>query len=211
MVVSDHETDSKTRIGHCALEIFATKGFAGTSIREIAEAAGVTKPTLYYYFGSKERMYQSLYKGLLEAFFGEMEQVKDQTSGTMAHRLQAVVGLYFRWLNEKPLLATFIHRATFGLAFNMPAFDRDVRVVEEILRDGAAAGEIPETNANPEVALHFIGIVHLYVDRRAIVLRDPLSPDLAQRIVRRFLDGVVSFPGDRENISRLADGRRRGL
>jgi AcrR family transcriptional regulator len=37
-----------------AIKLFAKKGYEGTSIREIAEAAGVTKPMLYYYFGSKE-------------------------------------------------------------------------------------------------------------------------------------------------------------
>ena len=35
-------------------------GFDATSVREIVEAAGVAKPTLYYYFGSKEGLAQAL-------------------------------------------------------------------------------------------------------------------------------------------------------
>lgn len=38
----------------CGIELFSRRGYAATSMREIAEAAGVTKPMLYYYFDSKE-------------------------------------------------------------------------------------------------------------------------------------------------------------
>lgn len=48
-----------------AAELFANKGFSGTSIREIAEAAGVTKPTLYYYFGSKEGLIRHIIGGVM--------------------------------------------------------------------------------------------------------------------------------------------------
>jgi len=33
---------------------FTIKGFASTTVREVCQAAGVTAPALYYYFGSKE-------------------------------------------------------------------------------------------------------------------------------------------------------------
>ncbi len=45
---------TKKAILRVAARLFATRGFEATSVREIVEAAGVTKPTLYYYFGSKE-------------------------------------------------------------------------------------------------------------------------------------------------------------
>ena len=42
------EQKNKERILIAAATLFANKGYAGTSVREIVEAAGVTKPTLYY-------------------------------------------------------------------------------------------------------------------------------------------------------------------
>jgi AcrR family transcriptional regulator len=42
------------QIARTAAKLFASRGYDATSIREIVEAAGVAKPTLYYYFGSKE-------------------------------------------------------------------------------------------------------------------------------------------------------------
>ena len=43
-----------------ALEVFARSGFHGTSMNEVAEAAGVTKPVLYQHFDSKRELYRSL-------------------------------------------------------------------------------------------------------------------------------------------------------
>src|SRR5260221_5464528 len=47
-------------IARVAARLFATQGYEATSVRTIVEAAGVTKPTLYYYFGSKEGLAQAL-------------------------------------------------------------------------------------------------------------------------------------------------------
>ena len=43
-----------------ALEVFATAGFHGASMNEIAEAAGVTKPVLYQHFDSKNDLFAAL-------------------------------------------------------------------------------------------------------------------------------------------------------
>lgn len=55
--------DNRENILACALQLFAARGFDGVGVQEIVDAAGVTKPTLYHYFGNK--------LGLLEAVLGE--------------------------------------------------------------------------------------------------------------------------------------------
>jgi len=42
-----------------AINNFAKKGFAGTSIRDIAKASNVTLPTIYHYFGNKRSLYMT--------------------------------------------------------------------------------------------------------------------------------------------------------
>ena len=59
----------RERLLNVALQLFAQKGFESTSIREIASAAQVTKPTIYYYFKSKE----GLYLELLDHLCGSIE------------------------------------------------------------------------------------------------------------------------------------------
>jgi AcrR family transcriptional regulator len=45
--------DTRETIQNSALDLFYTKGYDSVGVQEIAENAGITKPTLYYYFGSK--------------------------------------------------------------------------------------------------------------------------------------------------------------
>lgn len=54
------EQRTKYRIYFAAARLFAHKGYNGTAVREIVENAGVTKPTLYYYFSNKEDLYVHL-------------------------------------------------------------------------------------------------------------------------------------------------------
>lgn len=53
-------------IERAALEIFSRDGFRGATVDGIADAAGMSKPNLLYYFPTKEDIYRSLLEGLLE-------------------------------------------------------------------------------------------------------------------------------------------------
>ena len=55
-----HDMDKKEQIIREAIELFAKKGFEGTSIRDIASNAGVNIAMINYYFGSKEKLFESL-------------------------------------------------------------------------------------------------------------------------------------------------------
>ena len=62
--------DKRGRILTCAVELFYEKGYDAVGVQEIAVCAGVTKPTLYYYFKSKygllECILETYYKGFLD-------------------------------------------------------------------------------------------------------------------------------------------------
>jgi TetR/AcrR family transcriptional regulator len=68
-------TDVRKRLMKAALELFTKRSYAATSVREIVQVAGVTKPALYYYFGNKEGIYLELmrepykqFEDLLDAY-----------------------------------------------------------------------------------------------------------------------------------------------
>jgi AcrR family transcriptional regulator len=52
--VGPKENDPRSSLFQSAVDLFSEKGYEATSVREIVDRAGVTKPVLYYYFGSKE-------------------------------------------------------------------------------------------------------------------------------------------------------------
>ncbi len=82
-----------------AVQVFARNGFHNTSMNDVADAAGVTKPVLYQHFDSK----QDLYLALLDEVGTRMiTSITKATAGAADGRAQTEVGFraYFRWVAE---------------------------------------------------------------------------------------------------------------
>jgi AcrR family transcriptional regulator len=82
-----------------ALERFAASGFHGTSMEEIADAAGVTKPVLYQHFPSKRKLYLEL----LDTVGGELLQLVTRSAEAEKQPYQRVLAgfrAYFRFVQD---------------------------------------------------------------------------------------------------------------
>lgn len=77
---------TKLRIFFAAARLFAQKGYRGTAVREIVQDAGVTKPTLYYYFSNKEDLYLQLIDMAMGTFSRLLERSVAHT-GSQRERL----------------------------------------------------------------------------------------------------------------------------
>src|SRR5689334_13044457 len=115
------EPRSADRILMSSLALFSSKGYDATSVREICEAAGITKPTLYHFYGSKEGVYRALVEGVLQPFRAEVAAVL-AAGGSVRQRLRGVAQAYFRSAGTQPELVRFI----FGLVHNPPSSAPDV-------------------------------------------------------------------------------------
>ena len=139
-----------------ALDVFATKGFHQTSMEEVAEAAGVTKPVLYQHFGSK----RELYLELLEDVGGQLMATitKAVASARGPHQqVEAGFAAYFLFVGE--------HENAFKLLFGGGArrdeeFADAVRRVEASMAEEIAALIEADVDADHRVALAH-GIVGL--------------------------------------------------
>ena len=67
----DEKSSVRQTILMRALELFSAKGYEGVSVNELTEASGITKPTLYYYFGSKE----GLYEAVCQLFYNQLNEL----------------------------------------------------------------------------------------------------------------------------------------
>ncbi|HAF09174.1 MAG TPA: TetR/AcrR family transcriptional regulator [Chloroflexi bacterium] len=99
-----------------AARIFREKGYHGTSVRDIAEAVGLLKGSLYHYIRSKDELLARLFEGLLEDTVRELgsivardaspearlrDMVRAYADAVMAHH--DAVGLYLReWRSLPP-------------------------------------------------------------------------------------------------------------
>lgn len=72
---------TRDRILAVALALFADKGYEATSMREIAEQLGITKPALYYHFDSKEDIVRSLLADIETQVDALVEWTRAQPAG----------------------------------------------------------------------------------------------------------------------------------
>ena len=71
--------DSEINIEHLcdvAVNVFAEKGYTGTTTTEITRKAGVARSLIHYYFGNKEELWKASIKRLANEFISEFEQSK---------------------------------------------------------------------------------------------------------------------------------------
>lgn len=79
----------EAHIVEVATALFAERGFAGTSLQDIATAAGLTRPALYHYFASKEDLLSRLVSAATETPAGDLRRIR-RGDGTCVERLRAM-------------------------------------------------------------------------------------------------------------------------
>src|SRR5665647_2835752 len=98
------QLDAKERLLAAALEQFARRGYSATSVRELCEAAGVTKPVLYYYFKSKEGLYQQL----MEESYSHYESILAELTSFSGNARERVIHfctcLYSSYTRQLPFV-----------------------------------------------------------------------------------------------------------
>jgi len=68
---------TKGKIIKAAIELFPEKGYERTSMKEIADSAGVTKPAVYYYFDNKEEMFKEIIDIGREHGYQQLKKILD--------------------------------------------------------------------------------------------------------------------------------------
>ena len=201
-----NKTDASEVGRHIAREaarLFAANGFDATSVREIVEAAGVTKPTLYYYFGSKEGLAQALlsdpHLALIEQIDGLLESESDPIL-----TLRRLIDAHFDFCREDPDRMRFALALVFGppgshlaevlCGFHETLMGQISRVVELIVRAGIVA---PARGLALQSALSgrlFMSMIqYLYKC-------DGMNPGTSECLVREVLYGFAD-----ENLKRSGD------
>jgi AcrR family transcriptional regulator len=81
-------------------EVFAAKGYEATSIEEVAQRAGISKPIVYEHFGAKEGLYAAIVDREMDYL---VEQVSTAISaGSSRHRFEAAVLAFLFYVRDQP-------------------------------------------------------------------------------------------------------------
>jgi AcrR family transcriptional regulator len=197
-------------IARVAARLFATHGYEATSVRMIVEAAGVTKPTLYYYFGSKEGLAQALLTMPMTALAERMRAILAE-AGDPIDGLTRIMEAHFAFFREDPDCARFFFALWFGPRGSelLAEVKRSMQALPDLLVEAvrrlAEAGLIAPDRVGPCATacrgmLVITSMDSLYRDRLpecALSQLDSiaeLGPGLAARLVGDLLHGFAT-PG----------------
>ncbi len=190
--------DTEERLLDAALTLFASKGYAATSVREIIEATGVTRPVLYYYCENKKDLFQRVVSWKHDDAYEELAEVLATTVGT-ASRLRAVIRGTFAFCAADPRVPQLMFQTTFGPAvselsgFMQGMAERRFDLVQGVIQQGLDAGELRGGNA-ASLALLFCSIMDYHANALSR-MPDPdrrLTEELADALVDTFLYGVAA-------------------
>ena len=103
---------TSSRILHVSLDLFRSRGFEQTTMREIAAKAGVSLGSAYYYFDSKEDLVMAFYEQAIEAMAPRMEAALAGAT-SFEERIAAIMAVKFEYFepNRSFLGALFRHAA----------------------------------------------------------------------------------------------------
>lgn len=85
--------NTRDRILQVASELFYQEGIRKIGIKEICEKSGISKPTLYHYFSSKDALIGAYLEALDGKTYGSMKAVFERTSGTISDKVSALFEL----------------------------------------------------------------------------------------------------------------------
>lgn len=151
------------------MEVFATTGYRATRLEQVAEAAGVTKGTIYYYFENKDDLLTKALEARIGGVFRRIQAESERATGSIAERLRMTLrAAWEQWL--KPETARMQRLITGELRVEFPElYDRAMRagpmhlwqLVAALFDEGKMRGEVA-THVDADAAARFIvsGLMH---------------------------------------------------
>jgi outer membrane protein len=134
-------SDPRRRLLDAGLKYFANRGYAGTSVQDIAEEAKVTKPTLYYYFKSKAGLFQALVDQAMDERMRLMREAAPLEKETVDQLTDIIVAVTDFARRQPDLL-----RLCFSVAFAAPKeIPRDFKKHHKMRESYQFAQEIIKT------------------------------------------------------------------
>ena len=191
---------SPERILQSALSLFSEKGYDATSVREICEASGITKPTLYHFYGSKEGVYRALVDGTLESMRMQMTQALEE-GGSLADRLRRLTLTYFDASRAEPDLARFILSLTHEPPSSAPRtdfltfYDDVLAQVTRAIETAEARGEVSPGPVDVRLLI-LMGALGEAVHGYLLAGRPELTPSLADTLIDVVLKGWIDPSSD---------------
>jgi AcrR family transcriptional regulator len=195
--------DTRQQILQAALRQFAHSGYAGSSVQAIVDAAKVTKPVLYYHFGSKERLFSALVEWAAEERWRRSQEAVSRGT-TLVEQYTEILAATFEFVRQHRELTRLAMATVFAAKGEVPnqcqcmtkgrqVFDMMLNMAETARRRGVLKREFSAR----ELTMGIYGVMNFYVMLHLVTPEIELNRALAAHIVKLFLSGGAPEGGKR--------------
>jgi TetR/AcrR family transcriptional regulator, cholesterol catabolism regulator len=186
--------DRKEQINEIAQSLFRTKGYAATSMRDLAKEVGIEPASLYNHVKSKEELLQNICFRIADEFFDALQNVLEEDFsaeqklskaidahvGVILNNLDATTVFFHEWKHlSEPLLSEFKSLRN--------KYEKQFR---SIIEEGIESGEFDEVDAHVSVKLLFAmmnSIYEWYHPKGKLKQKE-----IVRNILETFVFGIVS-------------------
>jgi AcrR family transcriptional regulator len=187
-------------IAHGA-RIFATKGYAAASTREICQAAGANVAAIHYYFGDKEGLYRAILTEPINAIAGQFGAFADP-SLTFAEAIRRVLQPFVAMALDEEAHSPHVQRLHLREALEPSAVFREIVTQVIVPQHDALAGLLARHCglAHPDAGIHQLAFALIAMANDYCMSREfmkMLAPEVLARddAVRRIVDHLVGYSG----------------
>lgn len=198
-----HFSEKQIQIIETAEKLFADKGFDGTSVRDIAEEAGINIAMISYYFGSKEKLLEALFSYRGEGITVKLEAMLKNKVLTPIEKIFMMIDYYIEKFYTQPGFHKILSReqvanrrtATTEIIHNFKK--RNKQLIKELIQEGQRSGDFVKNVDIPMLmstliatVSHMVTTQHFY--REIQNLQD--MPDAQfQKLVKKKLNNHFQF------------------
>ncbi|MFA5479028.1 MAG: TetR/AcrR family transcriptional regulator [Candidatus Muiribacteriota bacterium] len=191
---------TKENILKNALELFSDEGYENTGVQKIAEVCGVTKPTLYHYFGSKEGILEEIFAQKLSIFFEKLNKAaffeKSHEEYALRSTLENVISCFFNFASHEMKFYKFYLLS--AVSFNHSQLNRvsenyhkkQFEIVKQIFFEAEKLHGNMKGRAS-RFTVSFIGMINSYITLM-YVENETLGRKDVKEACRQFMHGIFS-------------------
>lgn len=164
-------TDKKAHIVNVAIELFSQNGFEGTSMRDLASAAGVNIAMINYYFGTKEKLFETIVESRSTMFREMLEEISADKKMSSLQKVEKLIDLQV----EKVLEKRHFHKVLQSevMLNKRPELNRSIGnifrrnsvIIKSIIEDGYKSGEFRKVDSGLVVSTIVGTINHVFLSR----------------------------------------------
>jgi len=195
--------EKQLKIMETAEELFAEKGFSGTSVRDIADAADVNVAMISYYFGSKEKMLESLFTYRSESTMMKLESMFSNTSLSPLEKVNQMIDYYIdKFLNQqcfhKIMMREQVANQRHAISGVIQQYKkRNQALVKQLIHEGQKSGDFVKQVDIPLLMTTLVGTVshlvttqHFYKELNNL---QAMPDDQFQKLIRKKLSAHIKF------------------